>query len=219
MKPTNEIKLGGALLLIGVVIFFITVYLEFQIGWIGSPRSQDPAAVPHFIKAHWGSLKGIWGWQTVASFLFTLGYFHLTKIKRTVFKIPLGSLWTVLFITSIMVLVSFGITLGSYEQAVSVYDTNPEQFNTIRAAVLGLHGFGREFNTVIMLLIFIYEIFSKNGVIPKVLGYVVLGVLIVSFSLMLLDIIPGKMIGLVFFLMPLTLGYAYIRYQPKPLNT
>ena len=216
MKTQKDNKIGGALLLIGIVIFFITVYLEFQIGWIGSPRSQDPAAVPNFLKEHWSSLKGIWGWQTFASFLFTLGYFHLTKIKRTLFQIPLGSLWAILFITSIMVLVSLGITLGSYEQAISIYDTNPEQFTTIRAAVLGLHGFGSEFNMVIMLVIFIYEVVSKNGVIPKVLGFIILGLLITSFSLMLLNIIPGKIIGLAYFLMPLTLGYCY--FKNKAIN-
>ena len=117
-----------------------------------------------------------------------------------------------------LVLVSFGITLGSYEQAVSVYDTNPENFNSIRAAVLGLHGFGREFNLIIMLSIFIYEVFSKNGAIPKILGFITLGILIVSFVLMLLKIIPGKMIGLVFFLMPLVLGYSYIKYKTDTVN-
>ena len=193
------------------MVFLATVYLEYKMGWIGSPKSQDPEFVPHFIKSNWGQLKGIWGWQAFANFLFTLAYFHLAKISRNDFWIPLGSLWAVLFVLSFMVLVSFGITLGAYWPALSIYESNPDLFHTVRGGVLALYDFGGVFGQLTLLVILLYEIFSKSGVVQKKWGFVIIAILLAFLALMVFKILPRQMISLTVLLIPLTLGYAYVK--------
>lgn len=205
----KEQKIGGLLLVIAIITLFITIFFEIKIGWIGSPDSQDPDWVPRFINENWDGLKTIWGWQAFATFLFTLAYFQLSSIKRSVFWVPIGFLWSISFLLSLLVLVSFGLTLGAYGPASSIYEESPMLFTSIRGGVLGLYGFGGVKGQLVFLLILIFEMFSKDGMVPKIPGFIVIGLMIFSIVLVVLSIIPGKMLGLVFLLMPLILGYFY----------
>lgn len=202
MEITNENRVGGILLMIGVVVFLITVYFEFQVGWIS--RNGGPEEVPIFLRENWTSMKSIWLWQMIGGIISLLAYLLLFKNSAGIKSV----LWGLLFIGGIMSSIAFMLTLGSYASALDVYDSQPQLFNAIRGGIRYLYK-NISIGPFLLIAIYCLETFQSGGAIKRNYGIMCL---IVVFSLIVIGVIIGisvKLSGLPLFLIPFILGYFY----------
>ena len=207
-KQTNENRIGGLFLIVGTLVLLTTIYFEYRIGWIGNSRTDNETI--EFLISNWENLKNIWAWQMCSHFIFIVGYLQLLKTANLVMRI----LWSILVVCSLLVVVAFGLTLGSYYPALEVYNSEPVIFETINGGIGYLYQFGR-YGLLVFALAFLVETLSKHGKIPKIFGsslfiFIIL-VLIIGYSLG----VSMKLIGVAFFLLPLAIGYFYFKNVDK----
>ena len=204
LKPVNEFKLGGLFLILGSILLLGSIFFEYHISWIGIERTENE--VPKFIYENWQDLKLIWRWQMLAHFVLLIAYFLLLKDATAIMR----TLWSVLLVCSLMMLIAFGFTLGSYYPALEVYNSQPEIFETISGGIGWLYQFGR-MGLLIFFLVFLLELFGKNGKVSRGTGILILCLVVLSIVLGFSTGISVKVTGAAFFLLPMTLGYYYFR--------
>ena len=203
-KLTNENSIGGLFLIIGALVLLTTIYFEYSIGWIGIPRTDEETN--QFILNNWEDLKPIWTYQMFSHLIFILGYFLLLKKANLVMRI----LWSILLVCSLLVLVAFGLTLGSYYPALEAYNNDPTLFETIRGGIGYLYQFGR-YGLLLLVVAFLVETLNKHGKISKVFGLSFLAVIIILIVIGCMLGISIKVVGATFILLPLAIGYAYFK--------
>jgi hypothetical protein len=207
-KLTNENHIGGLFLILGSLVLLITIYFEYSVGWICTSRTDKETN--EFILSNWENLELIWTWQMLSHFIFITGYFLLLKKANIIMRI----IWSNLVVCSLMMLVAFGLTLGTYYPALETYNSEPKIFETIRGGIGYLYQFGR-FGFLLFAVTFLIETLNKNGKIHKVFGLTLLAfiilIIIIGFTLG----ISIKIIGATFFLLPLVIGYFYLKNVDK----
>ena len=159
-----------------------------------------------FLISNWSKLKDIWTFQMLSHFIFTIGYFLLLKRANIVMQI----VWSILMVCSLLILVAFGLTLGSYHSALEVYNTKPEIFDTIKGGIRYLYQFGR-YGLLLVILAFLVETLSNDGKIFKNFGILFLSSIILLFIVGKTSGISTKVIGVFFILLPLTIGCFYFK--------
>ncbi|MEL6192267.1 MAG: hypothetical protein AAFR66_09465 [Bacteroidota bacterium] len=198
----NETKIGGISLFLGALVVLITIFFEYQIGWIGTER--PPEMVPQFMFENWTMLGSIWAWQAVGYTLFTVAYILLLKHSNGIYSL----FWAFLIVCGVLLVVAMWLAVGSYYPALEVMEQQPALFETIRGAIRNMYMFGK-FGSASLTFIFILETFRKDGIIHKKAGIVMLG-FITGFMLVgSLMGMPMNIVGITWFLLPLTLGYSY----------
>lgn len=202
MKFRNELNLAGLLLMISVIVLLITVFFEYRVGWISA--SGYPDDIPEFIRSNWSDLESIWFWQMFANVGFCAAY--MIFLKRTSGLISIA--WALLVIGSLMVVVAFGLTLGSYSAALDVYDVQPELFQSTRGGIRSLYS-GIRIGGVLFIIIYLYETLSASGVIPRRAGSVVLSIFVLGNSAGILTGLSPQLFGLGYLILPLMLGFSY----------
>ncbi len=208
----REMKVAGLLLLSGVVLFFITIFFEFQSGWVGW-TDRPPEETPAFIHDHWPVLKSIWSWQKLAHVLWTVAFILLIKSSRVIKGIPLSALWACILVGELMMIAGFDVSLGGYEATLPYFEEQPELFLSIRGAVAGLYRPGDPLVMLVWLLIFNLETFTSKGLVPRKLGIAILGIMLVCIVISSLSQTPRQIFGLAFFLFHIGLGLAYWRFS------
>jgi peptidoglycan/LPS O-acetylase OafA/YrhL len=203
-KLINENSIGGLFLILGSIVLLTTIYFEYSIGWIGNVRTDKETN--EFILSNWENLKHIWKWQMLSHFVYIIGYFVLLKKAEVLMRI----LWSILTVCSILMLVAFGLTLGTYYQALEVYNSEPAIFETIRGGIGYLYQFGR-YGLLLFVVAFLVETLNNNGRIQKVFGFSLLAFIILLFIVGYALGISVKIIGATFFLLPLAIGYFYLK--------
>jgi phosphatidylglycerophosphatase A len=198
----NEKKAGGIMLIAGSIIILITIFFEHQLGWIGVKRTKEE--ITDFIFSNWSRLSLIWSWQTIGHSMFFFSYLLLFKKSNGLISL----IWSLLILFSLLVVVSMCMTLGSYYPALSVYDQQPMVFDSIAGAIRTLYNSG-QFGSVILVIVFLIESFRKDGAIRKQTGLILLVLVIATILIGSLIGIPTKIVGAVWFLLPIFLGYAY----------
>ncbi|MEO2050787.1 MAG: hypothetical protein ABGX00_03410 [Allomuricauda sp.] len=207
-QMVNENQVGGLFLILGSLVLLTTIYFEYSVGWIGVTRTDKETNA--FILGNWDSLKQIWTWQMLSHFTYTIGYVLLLKNANIVMRI----IWTILMVCSLLMLVAFGLTLGTYYPALETYNSEPLLFETIRGGIGYLYQFGR-YGLLLFLVAFLIETLLTNGKIVKVFGLAFLGFIAVLFIIGYTFGIAMKIIGASFFLLPLTIGYFYFKKGAK----
>ncbi|MCX2745398.1 hypothetical protein OO013_16080 [Mangrovivirga sp. M17] len=202
MKNLTHFKLGGLFLFLGSLILLITIYFEYQTGWIGVERTNQE--VPVFMFGNWTVLEKIWGWQLFTHVFFVIAYIMFIKKANPFMSV----IWSAMLIGSIMAIIGYGITLGSYYPALEVFDTQPALFNSIRGAVRILFGTGMT-GMLLFIIPFCYESFTSEGAINKTFGIVTLAIIALSIILGMLTSLDIKITGVSWFFMPLILGISY----------
>ena len=203
-KLINENSIGGLFLILGSLILLITIYFEYSIGWIGTSRTDKETN--EFILRNWENLELIWTWQMLSHFIFITGYFLLLKKANIIMRI----IWSILVVCSLMMLVAFGLTLGTYYQALEMYNSEPAIFETIRGGIGYLYQFGR-YGLLLYVVAFLVETLNNNGKILKVFGFSLFTFIILLFIVGYALGISMKVIGAAFFLLPLAIGYFYLK--------
>lgn len=212
MKMIATDRLGGAFMFIGAAIILITIFFEYRIGWIGVERSEGQTLT--FIYDNWPQLKTIWGWQTLGHTCFLIAYVQLLKNAAPMMRVC----WSVLLICGVMVVIAFGLTLGSYYPALEVYDTQPELFESLRGGIGILYRTGIT-GIVLFGVVFLMETFSNDGIVNRLTGLITIGVIVLSILAGLIINIPMKVTGASWFLLPLMLGYFYWRNTKTQIPT
>ncbi|QCK15742.1 hypothetical protein [Mangrovivirga cuniculi] len=204
MKNLTHIKLGGFFLILGSLILLTTIYFEYQTGWIGVERTDQD--VPVFIYENWPALESIWGWQMLTHVFFIIAYIMIIKISK-----PLMSLiWSLMLIGSMMAIIGYGITLGSYYPALEIFDTQPALFNSVRGAVGNLFGTGM-MGMLLFIIPFCYDSFTSEGTINKTFGIVALVIIASSIIIGLATSLDIKVTAVTWFFLPLFLGFSYLK--------
>lgn len=202
LENKSEKNTGGVILIAGSIIILITIFFEYQLGWIGVPRTKEE--IPYFIFNNWSRLNSIWSWQTIGHSMFFLSYLLLFKKSKGLVSL----IWSILILCGLLVVVAMCMTLGSYYPALSVYNQEPMVFNSIGGAIRTLYNAGK-FGSIILLIVFLIELFQKDGAIPKRPGLIVLVLVITPILIGSLIGISIKVAGTVWFLLPMYLGYSY----------
>lgn len=198
----SETKISGFTLIAAATIVLITIFFEYTLGWIGVERPAE--RIPMFMFTNWETLSRIWSWQTFGNALFFVSYILLIKQSNGLESL----IWAILILCGIMLVVSMGITLGSYEPALSIYNEQPEMFNTIRGIIRPLYNSGK-FGSALLTLIYLIQLFKSDGVIPRKPG---ITVLVIVIGVMIIGSFAGistKVTGASWFLLPILLGFSY----------
>jgi len=203
-KLINEKRIGGLFLILGSIVLLTTIYFEYSVGWIGNARTDEETK--GFILNNWEKLKHIWTWQMLSHLIFIIGYFLLLKNAIIIMRI----IWSTLLVCSLLMLVAFGLTLGTYYPALEAYNSEPTVFETISGGIRYLYQFGR-YGLLLFFIAFLVETLNKNGKVLKVFGFSFLAFIILLFIIGYAFGISMKIIGAVFFLLPLAIGYFYLK--------
>ena len=148
----------------------------------------------------------IWGFQCISHILFTLSYILLLKNSSGIFSL----LWAFMVLCGVVLVISMGMTLGSYYPALEIYSDQPGIFNSVRGAIKTLYFTSRS-GSLLIVVIYALEVFGKNGVVAKRTGILVFGIVALCILIGVLTMIPVKVIGAIGFIIPLSLGYGYFR--------
>ncbi len=204
MKSLNENQTGGLLLGLGAFIILVSIFFEYEVGWIGVER--EASAIPDFYSSNWDSLKSIWGWQLFGYILWVVAY--LQFIKRA--QVFLRVIWSFLLVLGVMATAAYALTLGGYPPALEVREDYPELLATIRGGFGNLFKLGMS-GVILFIIIFLKETFSASGKINKSLGIATLLIITVGILVGVFTSIDIKVSGASWFFLPLVLGFSYLR--------
>jgi len=203
----NESGIAALCLALGSITIFVTIFMEYQVGWIDAERRLNE--VPGFIRNHWSELRLIWGWQVSAHMLFAIAYLLLFKATRRLKSFFLAAL----FLSGLLVVVSFLAVLGGYYPALKVYEDQPAVFESMRGAIGNMYAVGR-LGLVLLLPVFLLEVFGLDQRVDKRVGVTIFVFIAVAISMGLFADSDIRIAGATWFLMPLVLGYSLWR---KPI--
>ncbi|MBC2838599.1 hypothetical protein [Robiginitalea sp. SC105] len=204
MNKLTESRIGGLSMVIGTLLFLITVFLEYRIGWISEEGGPDN--VYDFIKSHWPELRNIWTWQMVSGILLLLSYILFLKESKGI----KSALWALLMVGNIFSTAAFFLTLGSYGPALEVHEASPEIFESIRGGIASLYR-NITIGPLLFMLLFCQETFGKSGLIRKTWGIAALSGFAVLLAVGLAAGISEKISGLSYFILPLVFGFCAIK--------
>jgi len=190
----------------GTIIILITIFLEYTVGWIDPKRNPDKTII--FIYENWSAMKWIWGVQLTGHIVSTAAFVLFIRSSQNLKRL----IWSTLMLSSLMMVISFGIILWSYYPALEVYSADPEEFEKIRAISSPLYTIGR-LGLLLYLPLFLLETLTKNGKVSRRIGISLLLLIIVFITIGLTTSVPVKLVGASWFFMPLLIGYYYQRYE------
>lgn len=198
-------KTAGLAMMVGSALILVTIFFEYQIGWIGVPREAD--AMPGFVLSEWQNLKAIWSFQMLGHGFLALSYLLLLRHSSGIY----ASAWGALCLLAILVVVAFGMTVGGYQAALEVYATQPAVFESLRGAVRGLYSPGGMGGIAFFSLVFVIESVRSKGVVGRVRGGVSLGVFVVCLAVGATTALTTKVGGAAWFFLPLVMGFSLVR--------
>ena len=208
----SEIRLGGILLSLGALLTMICILLEVQAGWASlfteMPRTDNEAG--RFLAANWGAMRPIWTWSLIGNVLLAVASLLLLRVPRPVGRLPASLFWAGYFIGSLLLVVSFAISLGSYPAAFTVLEDRPYVFETVRGTPLYLFQIGALAGLSVFAIYF-QQGFSQAGAIARGQAVVTLLLIIAAFVAVVLGLVSVAVFALACFLVPLLLGLAYAR--------
>ena len=199
-------QVGGLLLLLATLFFLITVFFEYQIGWIGTDRPR--AETPFFIRDHWPQLQLIWSGQAASHLVFTLAYVLLFLDSRT----WLRWLWGILVLCGLGLVIALVMTLITYPSALEALSEDPEVFSAVRDQVRMIYS-PSQLGALFLTLIFLVETFRRESALGRLPGLITLITVLCAVLLGIFTSIPMKLIGLIWFLIPSVLGFTYWRLK------
>lgn len=201
----QQSKFAGALLMAGGLTILTTIFLEYQVGWIGVSRTRAEAI--DFVRSEWSILRVIWSFQMLAYGFLALAC--LVQLREA--PSHHAPIWGALSLLTLMVIVAFGLTLGGYGPALEVHSTQPAVFETLAGAIRGLYSPG--LYGVLALFTFLFVLLSvpKQGIVGRHLGGATLGVFAICLLVGATTPLTVKVTGASWFLLPVVLGYSLVR--------
>lgn len=212
MKNKSEILYGGIFLCLGALITIICILLEINADWaslvVEIERTNYEAG--KFLFENWSEMSMIWTWALIGNVFFSIASALLMKDSIKIGWFPSSLFWSIYFIGSLLLILSFGYCLGSYYNALEVIDDHPYVFDTIRGTPLYLFNFGALFQLSV-LIIYFQQGFSKNGIVSRRFAIITLLVIISSFVLVAFGLLSFAVFAIACFLATLLLGIFYTK--------
>lgn len=199
---------GGAMLLAGAILFCITVGLELWVGWTTGGERPLPELAASLLDL-WGTLRWIWATQAVAVFLFASSALVLLRSRHLQGRWTAAApLWSMTAIGSLLALVAYCLTLGSYPPALAVFEQDPDLFATVSGGIRLLYFPGLLLAWLGYLPLLIREGVAKDGPVPRSWLVVIAVVAAAAILAGSFEWLEPSTAGAVAFLMPAVLGAA-----------
>ena len=219
MENKTEIRIGGIFLSLGALITIICILLEVNEGWaslvVEMKRTDYEAG--KFLFEHWQNMSSIWNWSLFGNVFLAIASILLLRPAKKNGWFPSSLFWSVHFIGSLLLIISFAISLGSYYNALSVIDDKLYLFETLRGTPLYLFNIGALFQLSI-LIIYFQQGFSKTGIVSRRFAIMTLLVIISAFLLVVFGLVSFAVFAIACFLAPLLLGIFYTKYSLTELK-
>lgn len=208
----SELRYGALLLSLGALTTIICILLEVNAGWaslrVEIERTNYKAG--KFLFENWDEMSLIWTWALIGNAFFTIASMLLMKDSIRIGWFPSGLFWSIYFVGSFLLILAFGISLGSYHDTLNVIEDHPYLFDSIRGIALYLFNYGALFQ-LIVLVIFFQQGFSKNGFVPRLYAICTLGLIVISLILVISSVVSFAVFAITCFLVPFLLGVLYIK--------
>ncbi len=124
----REVRWAGAALAFGATLFVLGIFLgleAFEGDWDTSIGSTLPDTAA-LIQEKWPRFRAIWSGELLGSLLMALAAFLLQRRPQATARwLPASVVWTVVGIGSLLVAVSYGLTLGGYPAALAAFQEQP----------------------------------------------------------------------------------------------
>lgn len=209
MDSGREMRSGGAILLLGALLFIVSIGFELSLGWPPSGEDTDAAAL--MLQA-WDSLRWIWTIEALATFLFALSALTLARSRHLEDSWrPSSIIWSAVAIGAILATVGFALALGSYPPALQTLEQNPELFEAVRGGIRATYEMGMLVQGLGHLALFLREGIANDGVVPRawLLGFA--GSIVAAIGIVVTGLLRPAAAGVVTFLVPALLGLALWR--------
>jgi hypothetical protein len=207
----REVRWAGAALAFGAMLFVLGTVLgldAFDGDWDTSvgPTLPQTAALIH---ERWPRFRAIWSGELLGSLLMALAAFLLQRRPQASARwLPAGVTWTVVGIGSVLVAVSYSLTLGGYPTALAAFQDQPALFATLRGGVLFLHAVGSVLQLLGVLGALVTEVRWKGRALPDRLLQAGAGVGLLGVVAAAAGLVPGAYVASALFLAAALLGTA-----------
>ncbi len=216
-KPYSDIELktGGLFLAIGALITLVSILLEINAGWasfsVDIERTDYDAGL--FLFKNWPTMKSIWSFALFGNVILAIAALLLQKNSRKIGIFPESIFWHIYFIGNLLLILSFGLCLGSYYPALEVLEQQPAMFSAVRGAPLYLFNLGAV-SGLVLPIIFFYEGFSKHGIVPRKWAMAMLFLIIVAIIVIIAGL-SSSVVAMVIIFIPVLLGICYWKNASK----
>ncbi|MEO0555368.1 MAG: hypothetical protein AAF149_19315 [Bacteroidota bacterium] len=209
-KP--EVRYGGLLLSLGALTTIICILMEVNAGWASLPVEMQRTnyEAGKFLFENWGEMHLIWTWSLIGNVFFAIASVLLMKNSTQIGWFPSSLFWSIYFVGSFLLMLAFGISLGSYHDTLNVIEDHPYLFDSLRGIALYLFNYGALFQLVV-LVVFFQQGFSKNGFVPRLYAIGTLGLLAISLILVISSVASFAVFAITCFLVPFLLGVLYAK--------
>ena len=212
MTSKNELKAGGLLLSLGALLTIVCILLEINAGWasLWVEMTRSDYEADQFLYDNWETMSPIWTWSMFGNVLLAAAALLLMKNADNIGWFPLSLLWAMYFIGTLVLVVAFAISVGSYFQALEVLDNEPAVFMTIRGAALFMFNIGLPI-LLLPLILFFYQGFKNDGWVPRSLAITAVVLIIGSLLTTMFGLTSFAVFAISIFLTTAFLGVAYMR--------
>ncbi len=206
-----EVRWAGAALALGATFFVMGIFLgldAFEGDWDRSigPTLPDTAAL---IQERWPRFRAIWSGELLGALLFALAAFLLQRRPQaSAYWLPASVAWTVVGVGSVLVAVSYGLTLGGYPAALAAFQEQPALFATLRGCVLFLHAVGSVLQLLGLIGALVTEFRWRGRSLPDRLVHVGAGAGLLAAAAATGGLVPGEYGAAALFLAAVLLGAA-----------
>jgi hypothetical protein len=207
----RETRWAGAALALGATLFVLGTVVglhAFDGDWDTSvgPTLPETAALIH---ERWPRFRAIWSGELLGSLLMGVAALLLQRRRQASARwLPAGVAWTVLGVGSVLVAVSYGLTLGGYPAALAAFENQPALFATLRGCVLFLHAVGSILQLLGVLGALVTEVRWRGRALPDRLLQSGAGVALLGAVGAATGLIPGVYGATGLFLAAVLLGAA-----------
>lgn len=211
VHATRNARWAAAFLGIGALLFVTGIVFglaAFAGEWDRTVGATLPATAA-IIRDKWTVFRRIWLGEMCAALLIAVAAFLLQHNPReTARRVPLGLLWIVVGIGSILVAVQYAFTLGSYPPALASFEQEPALFAAIRGGVLTISAVGSILQLGGILLILLVKLRLKSSATSDRLVQVAVAGVMVGLVLATIGLIPGEFGAAAVFMAAALLGSA-----------
>ena len=207
---SNEVRYGGLLLSMGALITVICIVLEVNAGWASFSKEivRTDLEAGTFLFQNWDKMNVIWSFSLFGNIPLAIAALLLQKHAKKIGALPLSLFWLVHFIGSILIIIAFGISVGSYFPAMEVLNEQPALFSTIRGAPMVFFNFGA-LCQLFALPIFFHSGFSKSGPVEKKLAIICLILILLAIVLSMVGLVSFAVVAISFYIPSIVLGIVY----------
>lgn len=215
----GDIRWGAAALALGAILFVIGVVLGLQTfsgNWDRSVGATLPDTAS-LIQERWPRFRAIWSVELLAALLMSSAAFLLQRRSQGGSRwMPNSAVWVVVGIGSIIVAVSYALTLGSYPSALAAFTEEPAVFTSLRGGILFLHMTGSILQLLGLLAALFSEFRWKGREMPDRIVHVAAGMSLLGILAGIGGLIPPELGAAPIFLAGAALGLAIWMKAGRP---